>query len=200
MQPVFNTVAAIFGQRGTGKTQYLKGNKELNLPGFFSSYLNKGMKILIIDTIDHPAYKEVPIIRIEQLKSWKKGVYRIFLRPSEIPQLINLLNTLPSAYNTLIVCEDAYKYIKDKFFEGLEEFIINSKQKNIDIIFMYHCWAWAPKDLFRVLDLIEVFKTKDSPAARKDSMPGYFEDAMKVYNEVNKNRSLFYHKLLNTGL
>jgi hypothetical protein len=76
----------------------------------------------------------------------------------------------------------------------------DSKQKNINIVYMYHNWALAPKDLYRYLDYIEIFKTKDTPAARKDDMPGYFEEAMKIHTEVMKHPSLYYHKLLNTDL
>ena len=76
----------------------------------------------------------------------------------------------------------------------------DSKQKNVDIIFMYHNWALAPKDLYRYLDFIEVFKTKDHPVVRKEDMPGYYDDAVKVYNEVQAHPSNFYHKLINTDL
>jgi len=196
--PVFNTVSAIFGMRGTGKTEYLKGNASLNLPGFFSSYLKKDMKILIIDTFDHPSYRDIKIIKPEQLSKWKKGVYRIFVRVEQMPDLCALISE--TLWNTLVVFEDAHKHQYNRIDKSIMRLIGDSKQKNIDIIFMYHNWSLAPKDLYRYLDLIEVFKTKDHPQCRKDDMPGYYHDALKVYDEVKNNSSRYYHKLINTDL
>jgi hypothetical protein len=199
-KPIFNTVAGIFGRRSTGKTLYLKGSEEFNLPSIFTAYLNKKMKVLIIDTIDHPSYRDIPVIKPEQLHKWKAGVYRLWVRPKEMPELVQHINKLNSMWNTLIVFEDAYKHLKGQFYDGMAEIIIDSKQKNIDIVFMYHAFGWAPKDLFRVLDFIEVFKTNDSPESRREDMPGYYEAAMKVYTEVKNNKSNYYHKLIDTGL
>lgn len=199
-EPIFNTVSGIFGMRGTGKTLYLKGSEEFNLPGFFQSYIDKKMKVLIIDTIDHNSYRDIPVIQLEQLKIWKQGVYRIWQRPDDMPEFTNYLNTLDSIYNSLIVYEDAYKHQARELDKPVKNLIIDSKQKNIDIIFMYHSWGMAPQDLFRMIDLIEVFKTKDHPKCRKDNMPGYYDTAVEVYNDVMANKSRFYHKLINTDL
>jgi hypothetical protein len=196
----FNKVAAIFGMRGTGKTEFLRGNEALKLPGIIKAFLTKGMKVLIVDTILHPSYKDVPQIQPEQLPKWKKGVYRVIVRPTQIPAFLAYLNTLHSVWNSLIVFEDAYKHQYNKLDQELKELIIDSKQKNIDIIFMYHSFAMAPKDLYRMLDLIELFKTKDHPQCRKDDMPGYYSQAIATYTAVQKNASRFFHKTIDTEL
>lgn len=198
--PVFNTVSAIFGKRGSGKTEFLKGNEALQLPGFFKPSLSNDMKVLTIDTIDHPSYRDIPFIAPERLKGWKKGVYRTFVKADEMPELNQLINDLPSMWNTLLVYEDAYKHQYDKLSKPVKDLIIDSKQKNINMVFMYHGFSMAPKDLYRMLDFIELFKTKDHPSVRKDDMPGYYDQALKVYNEVQANPSRFYHKLIDTEL
>jgi hypothetical protein len=200
MIPIFNTVTGIFGMRGSGKTAFLKGDDSLNIAGIIRSYPPKGMKVLIIDTIDHTSYRDIAIIAPEQLAKWQKGIYRIFMRPEEIQVFNKHINTLKNFYNTLLVYEDAYKHQAEKLDKPMKELIIDSKQKNIDIIFMYHAWAMAPLDLFRMIDYIEVFKTKDTPKAREGAMPGYYQEALTIHNEVMKNPSRFYHKTLNTGL
>jgi len=196
----FNTVSMILGSRNHGKTKYLKGDPELNLPGFFSAYLAKGMKVLIIDTFDHPSYKDIPILKVTELSRFKRGVYRIFVNPDDMPALNTFINTLVNLWNTLIVYEDAYKHQDKTLDKPIKQLIIDSKQKNIDLIFIYHAWAMAPVALYKMIDLIEVFKTKDHPKSRRDDMPGYYEDAVKIYEEVKKNASPYFHKLLNTEL
>lgn len=195
----FNSVSAIFGKRGTGKTEYLKGNSDFNLPGFLNLYLQqKKMKVLIVDTFDHPSYRDIPSIAPENFSKWKKGAYRIFVRVDEMPDLCNQISE--DVWNTLIVFEDAHKHQYNRIDKSIMRLIGDSKQKNIDIVFMYHNWALAPKDLYRYLDFIECFKTKDHPSCRKDDMPGYYDEALKVYEEVKSNPSPFCHKLIRTDL
>ena len=196
----FNLVGAIFGMRGTGKTEYLRGNKSFGLKGLLKPTIEQGKKVLILDTFDHPSYADVPIITPKNLQHWNEGVYRCFVRPNKMAELNSHINSLESMWNTLIVYEDAYKHQARLLDDPIKELMIDSKQKNIDMLFMYHAFSMAPKDLFRMLDFIELFKTKDHPSSRKDDMPGYYEQAVSVYDEVKANKSRFYHKLINTEL
>lgn len=193
-----NIVGAIFGMRGTGKTEYLKGNESLKLPGLIKSYIKKGMKVLIVDTFDHPSYRDIPIIKEEQFTVWKRGCYRIYVNVDKMPELCTAI--AEHLWNCLVVFEDSHKHQFRTIDRSIMRLIGDSKQKNIDILFMYHNWGLAPKDLYRYLDFIEVFKTKDHPAVRKDDMPGYYEQAEQVYNEVKAHNSRYYHKFLNTEL
>lgn len=200
MQKRFNVIGAIFGQRGSGKTDYLKGNPAHNLPGVMNIYPRKNMKVLIVDTFDHPSYRDIPVLPQSKFKDWKSGIYRVFTPAEDIPQLNKFINSQASIWNTCIVYEDAYKHTFKTIDRSLIQLMADSKQKNIDIIFMYHSFAQAPPDLYRYLDYIELFKTKDHPQSRKSFMPGYYDEAEKIYNEVKKNASPFYHKLIDTGL
>lgn len=199
-QPVINSVSALFGGRGVGKTPYILGDKSLGIKGLANIYLSKGMRVLIVDTYDHPSYKSIPAIKPKDLLKWntKKGIYRIFVRPDEMPELNKIINE--TVYNTFLVYEDAYKHQSEELDWSIMRLIGDCKGKNVDILFMYHCWELAPKDLYRYLDYIEVFKTKDSPEDRKKSIKGYFKEAMQAYNEVMAHPSRYYHKTLWTGL
>lgn len=188
----------IIGRRGSGKTEYLKGNEAFNLEGFLNIYANKGMKVLIVDTFDHPSYQDIKIIQPHQINSnWKKGVYRCFVRLNEIPKLLEIINE--NFWNGLLVFEDAYKHQYQKISRELMNLIGDSKQKNVDIIFMYHNWALAPKDLYRYLDYIEIFKTKDSPETRRDDMPGCYEEVLKTWQQVMKHENKYYHLTVDCG-
>lgn len=196
--PVYNTINMIIGRRGSGKTEYLKGNESLNIEGIIKLYVEKGMKVLIVDTFDHPSYQDIKIIQPQEIKlSWKKGVYRCFVRLTEIPKLLEIINE--NFWNGLIVFEDAFKHQRNKLSQEIMNLIGDSKQKNVDIIFMYHNWALAPKDLYRYLDYIEIFKTKDTPETRKDDMPGCYEEVNETWREVMANTNPYYHLTVDCG-
>lgn len=198
--PAMNMIGVILGKRKSGKTDYLKGNPKHNLPGIIPTYLKKDMKVLIVDTIDHPSYRDIKIIPMDKIPYWKKGVYRIFVPRQDIPKLNQFLAAQPSMWNSLIVYEDAYKHTSRVIDKSLIELMGDSKQKNIDIIFMYWSWAQAPGDLYRMLDIIELFKTKDSPDVRKDYILDYYDEAIAAWNKVRNHPSQFYHTLIDTGL
>lgn len=197
-EPITNTVTGLFGARGVGKTPYILGDAQYNIKGLVKTYLEKDMKVLIIDTFDHPSYKSVPIIKPKQLIGLKPGVNRIFCRPDQMPELNRIINE--TVYNTFLIYEDAYKHQSEDLDLNIMRLIGDSKGKNVDIMFMYHCYELAPKDLYRYLDYLEIFKTKDSPEDRKKSMRGYFKEALETYNEVMAHPSRYFHKTLYTGL
>lgn len=198
----FNNISMILGRRGSGKTEYVKGNPTLQLEGFLKMYLERGMKVLIIDTFDHPSWRDIPVITPEQLPRWKKGVYRIWVPISEIPLLNKLINDLPNLWNTCLIYEDAYKHTSETIDDYLSALMGDSKQKNIDIIFMYWAWMQAPAALYRMIDLIEAFKTKDNPEARRKALEqgGYYDVAMQVWERVKNHPSPFHHELIDTAL
>lgn len=198
-QPRFNKVFGIIGDRGTGKTKYAKGDSALNLVGLVNIYQRMGMKIILTDTIDHPAWRDVPILSPANFDKFNKGIGRIITKASQMPRTFDFLNHHPNAWNSLILMEDARKHTYNKVDPALIELIGDSKQKNIDIGFMYHCFAHAPMDLYRYFDFIELFKTKDSPLVRKEGLTGCFDEAMRVYEKVKAHESRFFHALIDTG-
>lgn len=194
----FNKVSGIFGKRGSGKTDYMIGNAQHNIPGVFKSYLKRGIKVIVIDTFDHPSYRQFPIIPMNRFADFKQGVGRILVKSQDIPALNLFLNSHPNTWNSLLVYEDARKHTYKTVDKSLMELIGDSKQKNIDICFMYHCFAHAPKDLYRYLDYIELFKTKDSPMRRREELEDCLDEAMTAYEKVKNHPNKFYHTLIDT--
>jgi hypothetical protein len=197
---ITNTVSGLFGARGVGKTPYILGEKQYGIKGLANIALEKNMRVLIVDTFDHPSYNHINRIKPKDLATFSKlkGIHRIFVRAHEMPVLNKIINE--TVYNTFLVYEDAYKHQKEELDDSIMNLIGDSKGKNVDILFMYHCYALAPIDLYRYLDYLEIFKTKDSPEERKKNMRGYFKEAMETYNEVMANPSRYYHKTVWTGL
>jgi hypothetical protein len=178
-----NLVTTLFGARGTGKTYFIKNE----LMPLYSSG-----KILIIDTLDHPLYRDIPTIKLSQISRWKRGTYRFYGDPEEIEQLFDLLNRFGN--NMLMICEDAQKYTGTQLSRPLKKLIIDSKQKNIDMIFLFHSWGWVPLDLFRITDRLEIFKTNDSPEDRKSMLKPVWPMVWKAYQEVTKSKTRWEHR------
>lgn len=205
MDDRFNEVGTILGQRGTGKTLYLIGSKlssnpndkPLNKKGLLDIYVAKGMKILIVDTLDHPSYRNIPILKQNEFLKFRSGVARVIFEPDNMNKFINLINRAPFMNNTLIVLEDAGKWTGEKLSAQLKRLIIDTKQRNIDIILMYHCFIDTPANLFTKTDFIKLFKTEDSPEIRKERMRLYSKVA-EAYEQVKKHPSNFHGKYIDT--
>lgn len=170
-QDRYNLVGIIIGRRKSGKTTLMR--KVID-----SHY----KKVLIIDTFDHPAYRDIPIMGIDKLKYWKKGIYRVLSKKmGEVMPVIN-----DHVNNSLILFEDATKYLGGKLDDDVKEFIVDSKQKNLDLYFMFHGWGMVPPDLYRLLDTITMFKTRDSPVSKKMYIPN-FEYLFEKWNSVQND-------------
>jgi len=144
-EPIQSQSGIILGGIGHGKTEYVRGNTQHNLPGFIKQALANGLKVLIIDTEDHPSYRDVPIITVEQLNTWKKGVYRLIHHPDDMPEIYELIDTLQNLWNTLIIWEDCYKHIEMKLDKRLRRLIINAKNKKHSNVIFIPCLGMDPK-------------------------------------------------------
>lgn len=166
------------GRRNTGKT-FLSQQVILK-----NSLLPKA---LIIDTLDHPKWRHVPEfpeLNHENLTNFKKGVYRIFNEDPE--EVIYMLSKY--ACNTAIICEDATKYLKAKLQPDAKTLMVDSKQRNNDIFFMFHDWGFCPKDIWRFVDLLTIKKTNTGPEERKSVLPMYklvYKAWEQVMNDPN---------------
>lgn len=148
------------GRRGTGKTDFIKSViNSTQLP-----------KTLIVDTFDNPPWRNmkthsnpegvnrsIQIMEIQNLSRWNKGVFRFFSKDRH--QLFTEIEA--NSWDTLIVFEDATKYIKRTLSPEINDLIIDSKQKNLDLIFVFHSLTAVPPDLVRAADLLTLFKTAD---------------------------------------
>jgi hypothetical protein len=154
-------VTTFCGGRGKGKTDFLKHLvKSTHLP-----------KVLIVDTFDnerwrtmetwdHPEWaKEViPIIPAEKIKVWKKGVYRIFDADLE-----KIKNTIANdLLNCLLIWEDASKYYKSRLTKDELRILYDTKQRNIDSVYVFHSLRKATVEIVENSDLLTLKKTGDN--------------------------------------
>lgn len=208
---MFSEVNIILGERNCGKTLYTTGSeyssrpsdKDLGIEGIIKNFISQGMKVLILMTLDHPAYQNIPLIPYnkykEYLPRWNKpSVYRIICRPDDVNEINLYINTLDSCWNIAIIYEDSYKYCQRIVPKGIADLIIDSKQKNIWMYFMFHNWMHIPPGLYSLIDFILAFIVKQHPQCRKEEMAAYYEDALKAY-EWLLTAPKYSNKLIATG-
>jgi ABC-type sugar transport system ATPase subunit len=152
----------IAGTRGTGKTDFMKNEIVAISPI---------KRRLIVDTFDnpvwrtmkthsHPEWADKVIDRIDkkQLKDTTPGTFRVY--SSYTNEMFKWIQK--EVTNTLVVFEDATRYIGDKLSDDVNNFCVDCKQKNVDLVFVFHSLAQVPKDLIRLADYQTIFKTNDS--------------------------------------
>lgn len=157
-----NKVILIAGTRGTGKTDFVKN--------LLFKMKSKFAKCLVVDTFDSGVWKNlathtnpngnqisVPIIPLSKFKNWRSGIGRIFS-----PDTAELMAEIQeNAKNTFIVFEDSTKYIGSRLTDETKKFVLDSKQKNLDMVFIFHSLSQIPPDLVRVADILVLFKTNE---------------------------------------
>jgi len=186
-----NYITLVAGTRGTGKTTYFKGSHELKINGIIDLFLDRDpkQKILVVDLFDSPVWQDVPLITTDKLARWKSGMYRIF--HSDPDQLMSVIQR--HCYNTVIIFEDATKYIKATLNENLRRLLIDSKQKNLDVFFAFHYLMAVPPDLVRISDYLVLFKTNESFTSQlRNKYP--HPDIIKGFTDVSKHKNFHYYK------
>jgi hypothetical protein len=173
-----NFVSAIVGRRGSGKTYYAKQV----IQAYQAKHPYK--KVLVVDTLDHPMYREIPQLTVEHLSRWSSpGAYRVISSdPDEV-----FASIAAYLYNALIIFEDASKYVRRELPPHVRRFILDSKQRNLDLIFLFHGFSYVPREMFRLMDAITIFKT-DNPEYRKKDIVAY-DDVLANYKHVMASKN-----------
>jgi hypothetical protein len=199
-----NKITLSVGARGTSKTTAVTGNKQFNVPSLAEKYIKKGMSVLILDLMDHPAYRGL----VEDLApgtnflKLKPKIYRVIADAKSMPAVFQILNK--DLWNCYLVCEDAYRYIPEKIPDDLMAILSNSKQKNVESLFMFHSWGMAPKDIFRLPpDDFEVYYSAEHPSVRKKELSGCYDRLLKAWERCDaqfKKGNKFYHETVSAGV
>lgn len=172
-----NLVGLIVGNRGTGKSTFIK------------KIIDKHpKKVLVYDTDDNPIYQDYPNISPKLLPRWKANTKRIIDTDYEV-----VLQNLDEVNNALIVFEDATKYTGNATPQLLKKLILASKQRNLDLLFTFHSFRRILPDFYTFSNYMEIFKTGEDIKQFKAKIPN-FEKVQEVHNEVESHTNRFFHK------
>lgn len=180
--PRLNQIIIIVGGKGSGKTTLA-----LQLLAKSSNE-----KTLIVDTFDHPSYRQYPELTIEKLPYWKKGTYRIFQGNTvDILQAIN-----KDVWNASIILEDAFKYLSFNLKKDEVRLFSDSKQHNQDIIIMFHAIKQIPVYLCSLADKLVIMKTKEQLPTSTTKFYNW-EEIRKAHASVSKHKDPHYFEVIN---
>jgi len=160
-----NKVTIVIGERNAGKTDFTK-NLIYPIP----------KKKIVVDTHDSENWRNyrtfkhsgrstelIPIVPMNAMFNEQKSTVRVITSdPEQVFSFIAL-----KAYNCLIVLEDATRFFDDgKVPKNVKTFILDTKQRNVDFILVFHSLSDVPPKLIRWSDYITLFKTIEvwSPA------------------------------------
>ncbi len=166
-----NILVLVIGAKGTGKTHFIKEK----LIGS-----SKQPKKFIIDTADNdiwrtmeshnnPSGKEVHIntITTDQLYTQPTGLTRLIEPDPDIlfPEITR------TTRNSLLIIEDGTRYIYGRLAKSFKDFVYDSKQRNNDIIIVFHALSSVPPQLITIVDKVVLFKTQETFPASKYPFP-----------------------------
>lgn len=170
---------AIIGTRQTGKTT--RGKECMQA--------SERPKTLIVDTLDHPKYRQYPIVSLDRLKLHTKGVVRV-----KIYDNFDLLETIrEDVRNTLIIFEDAGKYLTGTLPNNVKHVVYDSKQVKNDLVFMYHGFADAPPFILKNLNFLTLLKIGSEKIKKyEDKIPDY-EDVYSIHQQIQASPDPYAH-------
>lgn len=168
-------VVVDIGARDTGKTT--------DTLQWIDEYMSsrKNGRAFIFLTVDHKKYKQFREIKVNEIPAVKKGVCKII--SNDFDQIFKYINNrkFTDAYLTF---EDATSYLTDSTLpKAVKKFIVDSKQKNLHLVFQFHGWGFVQPAFFRICDFLKIHKTGDSPEG-KERYIALFDPVEQVYLNV----------------
>ncbi len=194
MENRLNQRILVVGAPGTGKTHFTKQLIQ-------TQSLDR---VVIIDDIDHPAYREFPIYDVEVFPRWKpkprengeKTVIRLLLSDAEIDYTESFETIAKTANNTLLVFEDATKYMNAKTLPYMKRLLANSKQNNVDILLLFHAFSTVQPTILNMVSGIVLFKVAIPPKSYSSKL-GNWQELQAAYERNKISQNPFIYEYIN---
>jgi hypothetical protein len=153
---------------------------------------SKFKKILVIDTYEHPDYADFQTIPSSMLKSWKQGRKRIILDQRK-KNYEDLQPVNDYVCNTLIILEDASKYIVGDIPTVLRGILFDHRNKGNELLIMYHGFRFVPPKLLSNVSYITLFKIGEHIKSSQDKVPNYAE-LEKGHLQIQASNNQYIYK------
>jgi hypothetical protein len=161
-----NQCSIIVGQRGSGKTEYCKKVIRTILSN------RPGIKALIItdsdadtwhylDAYDQEQITPIPVIELDSLPYLNQMPGRIYRTTHyDMSETLRIAKYLHSVF---ILVEDASReFDEGKLPKFVRQMILNTKQHNVDMLWVYHLLVQLPFKLVSYSNTLTIFKTGET--------------------------------------
>lgn len=190
----FNQLLFIIGMRMTGKTTYAR-----KLAGL------QHKKVLIIDTFDHPSYRDCTTLQLDELSEWSVTPYgqlkqhdrhecRIF--GGDIQEILQYVFTV--CYDALIIIEDAAKAFDSNIPRRLKMIVVDHRNRGLDVIMMFHSYADIAPYLCRGMwDVMITFRTEDDLNIKQTKFSKWHiieQEQIKLRNQPDRHEKTVIYR------
>ncbi len=176
-----NKIILIVGRRATGKTTFLKKMVKLS-----------ASKVIVVDSFDHPDYRDLQTIPIAQVSRWKAGNVRVW----QTDPLETLETIFKNCFNCTVVMEDCKRYVEPSVQKSIRQGIIEHRNRNIDLIMMFHNLKDVPPYVCNMHNDIVLFKTNDNMNKEQDKFSNW-ADIAKAHSRIMKSANPYYNEVIN---
>lgn len=167
----------ICGKRGCGKTSVAR--KLIKDTG--------KDKTLVLDLEYHPDYRDFSPIQADQVKRFRRGNAILF---EGVPDE-NILTIATDLYNSVVILEDAMRYIHSNMTNSVKRLFTQSKQHDLDIITMFHYLNNIPVKMMGFIDYLIIFKTTENIDTTLKKFTNA-DQVREVYQRVMSHPSPYY--------
>lgn len=186
------------GTKGCGKSTWILGDTEKNIPGLAGIYQRVfGMKVVFVDTDIHRPepkdYKRIPVLNWQKIHLMDKGAARVIVNPDTAEEFFGLINE-KEVSNIFLCMEDFVKYVPNRLEDTqIRRTMIDCKNFHRSMAFMSHMYSDMPPKMKGYIDQYVIFHNdSDCPQDRGIKNRRVHE----AYERVNRNKNQYHHEIV----
>jgi hypothetical protein len=147
-----NETILIIGRRQTGKTTFTKEKL----------IARQSQKTLVVDTFDHPSYREFKELHPDRIIEWQKKVQKGLYRVYQGNPISNLETLFTNVYDAFLILEDAAKYLDSNIPRSVKQGFIDHRNRGLDLAIMFHNFSDVAPYIVKMCNRIVLFRTNDN--------------------------------------
>lgn len=178
-----NKITLLIGRRGCGKTTFYLNMSKLDRK-----------KIIVVDLFAHPDYTtKFQDISMDEVSRWKSGNVRLYGGEP----VAMLTNVFQNCSNCTLVMEDCKRYIDPVVQKPIRQGIIEHRNRNIDIVMMFHTLKDVPPYVCSMHNDIILFKTNENVDRVRQDKFSNWDQLAEAHHRIMNHKSPFYNEVVN---
>jgi hypothetical protein len=96
----------------------------------------------------------------------------------------------------MVIFEDARRYIEPTIQKPIRQGIVEHRNKNVDLVFMFHNLKDVPPYLCSMFNSLVLFKTNDNVLKAPQNKYSNWDEIITVHERVMKNPVSWYNETI----